>query len=396
MSLFRARRQWTAEPFIPPFPGARSPMRSSRSGVDSALQLSAVWACVRLIADVVSMMPVSTYTMRGGVRVPVDDPPLIVQPSADAGIGEWVYQAVVAMLLKGNAVGQIVRRDQMGYPAQVEWMHPDRVSVRVGQDGQAEYWSHGKQMPAADVVHFRAYRMPGLPVGLSPIQYAATSLDRDHAIKNFALGYYEDAPHPQSVVTSELPIDDEQARSIKERIRARIVGRDTLVLGAGIKYQALSVSPEESQFLATQKYGVAETSRLFGVPPEMIAAEAGNSMTYSNIEQKGIDFLTYCVQPWLSRLEYGISVLLPGKKHVRFDPSALLRTDLHSLMLATSIGIASKQMTLDEARRMRDEPPLTDAQKSELALVPMSVSATGAPKLDPGAGLVAAAAETEQ
>jgi HK97 family phage portal protein len=394
MSLLRReRRQWTPEPFIPPYPGAAGPGQSG--GIDAALRISAVWACVRLIADVVSMMELHAYTMKAGVRVPVPDPPLLVKPSADATTPEWVYMLVASLMLRGNCYGKIVRRDPQMYPAQIELYNPDAIACRIGPDGAVSYQARGQSVPYADIMHIRAYRMAGSPTGLSPIRYAASAIGREQAIQDFSLGYFTDAPHPQAVLSSEQPIDDEQARSIKERVMNRVRGREPLVFGAGISYTPLSVSPEESQFLQTQRLGVAEIARIFGVPPEMIAAEAGNSMTYANMEQKGIDFLTYSIQPWLSKIEAALSTLMPGQKHVRFDPSVLLRTDLETQMKATSIGIASKQMTPDEARRLRDEPPLTDDQKTLLALVPLSVGPTGTPKPDPGAAQAAAAAETD-
>ena len=117
----------------------------------------------------------------------------------------------------------------------------------------------------------------------------------------------------------------------------------------------------------------------------MIAAEAGNSMTYANVEQRSIDFLTYSVQAWLTRIEAAFRPLLPGQKHVRFDTSVLLRTDTETMFKATAIGIASKQLTPDEARAMRDQPPLTSAQKKLLDLVPLDVTPTGTAKLLPAA-----------
>jgi HK97 family phage portal protein len=146
------------------------------------------------------------------------------------------------------------------------------------------------------------------------------------------------------------------------------------------------VSPEESQFLATQKQGLNDIARIFGVPPQKIASEVGGSMTYQTVEMAGIDFLTYSIQWWLSLLEAALYPLQPGQKHFRFDSSVLLRTDYETTMKATTIGIASKQMTPDEARAKRDEPPLTDEQKAILALVPMEASATGLPKLLPAVG----------
>jgi len=376
---------------VPPFPGVGF---GGAVTMDNALRVSAVWACVRLVADTVSMMPLHAFTMKAGVRVPIPDPPLLVNPSADATTPEWVYMIVASLMLRGNAYGRIVRRDAQQYPVQIELASPDQVRVRK-PDGAAQlvYTINGVEVPDPnDVMHVRAYRMPGSSMGLSPIQYAATVINREQAIQQFSLGYFNDAPHPQAVITSESPINDEQARTIKERILSRIIGREPLVLGAGATYQTLSVSPEESQFLATQKLGVAEIARIFGVPPEMIAAEAGNSMTYANIQSKGIDFLTYSIQPWLSKIEAAISQLMPGGKHVRFDPSVLLRTDLMTQLTATAIGIASKQMTPDEARAMADMPPLTDQQKALLALVPMDVGPTGKPKLIP----LPAPADSEQ
>jgi HK97 family phage portal protein len=324
--------------------------------------------------------------MRSGQRVPLDtDPALVRAPAAGVTFSEWTYMLLVSLMLRGNAYGRVVRRDSMGYPVQIELLDPAKVQppFKAGD----LFKVNGEDIPKSDLFHLRAYPMPGQLLGLSPIKYMALAINREAAIQQFSYGYFADAPHPQAVLTSDQSISDPEAETIKKRLLAKLVGREPLVLGAGVKYTPLSVTPEESQFLATQKLGVAEIARIYGVPPEMIAAEAGNSMTYANVEQRGIDFLTYSIQPWLTRIETAVSALLPGGQHVRFDPSVLLRTDFHTLTQANSVAIASKQITPDEARAKLDLPPLTQEQKDILELVPLTVSPSGRPIVQPiGAG----------
>ena len=401
MSLFREHRSaWSGEPVISPFPGF-NPFGggSSNPSMEQALRVSAVWACVRLLAQTVSMMPLHAFTMQSGVRVPISDPPIIVRPSSDASTPDFVYMVMVSLLLRGNAYGHILRRDSSGWPVEIELLAPDQLRVREDpQTGKVIYQTRAEGIISTEAMwHVRAFRTPGSALGLSPIKYAAEAINTDAAISAFALGYFEDAPHPSSVLTSDQSINQEQARTIKERLIASVSGREPLVLGAGLKFAGLSVSPEESQFLATQKYGVAGIARMFGVPPEMIAAEAGNSMTYANIESKGIDFLTYGVQWWLTCLEAAYSSLMPGQKHARFDTSVLTRTDLEGRTKAGAIAIASKQQTPDEVRAWSDLPPLTDEQKAWLAIIPLEVSPTGMPKASMGAPVPAVdpAATTE-
>jgi HK97 family phage portal protein len=202
-------------------------------------------------------------------------------------------------------------------------------------------------------------------------------------VQEFAYGFFRDGAHPSSILTSDEEFTQDQARSIKERFVAAVQGREPSILTGGMKYQPIQVAPNESQFLETQKYNVAQIARIFGVPPEMIAAEAGNSMTYANVEQRSLDFLTYSVQPWLTRIETSLAKLLPGRKHVRFDTSVLLRTDLETRLKATAIGIASHQLLPDEARAMSDLPPMTPEQKAEADLIPMTVTPSGLPKALP-------------
>jgi len=397
VSLFRrsVRAAWSGEPIIPPFPGGAGFGGSNAApSMDQAMQASAVWASVFLVADTVSMMSLDAYTKRAGVRVPTPNPPLLDRPSSDALMPDWISMIVVSMMLRGNSYGHILGFDRDGYPNEIEIMDPDVLRARMDRStGKMVYQNpNGSVIPNNRMWHTKAYRLPGRPFGLSPIQYAATQINTDKAISTFALGYFQDAPHPSSVLTSDQSINQEQARTIKERFLSSVNGREPLMLGAGLKFQNLSVSPEESQFLATQKLGIAGIARIFKVPPEMIAAEAGNSMTYANIESKGIDFLTYSIQPWLTRLEASISALMPGKHHARFDPSVLVRTDLAERTKAGAIAIASKQQTPDEVRAWSDLPPLTDEQKAWLKIVPLAVSPTGLPKALPGAMAAASTA----
>ena len=382
MSLFRRReeRQWTPEPWVPPFPGV-SPMGSLNPSMQSALRVSAVWACVRLIADTISMMPMHAYTLKEGVRIRVDDPPILTHPGGDANLTDWLYQLVVSLMLRGNAFGRIANVGSNGYPSQIDLLNPDDLSVRTDPKSGTLIVSdrNGGTLHPTELWRMAAYRMPGQKLGLSPISYAATTLATDAEVQKFGLGYFRDALHPASVLTSDQAITQEDARTLSERLAEKVGKREPLVLGAGLKYAPLAVSPNESQFLDTQKYTVATIARIFGVPPEMIAAESGNSMTYSNVEQRAIDFLTYSIQPWLTRIESAMASLMPGRQHPRFDTSVLLRTDFETTMRATAIGIASKQMAPDEARAIRDEAPLTEEQKKELEMVPLTVSVTGRP-----------------
>jgi HK97 family phage portal protein len=382
----REKRQWQPDPFVPPFPGFSFKGGGSPSSL-TALQSSAVWACVRLIASSVSMMPLMPYTLRNGVRIPIDMPTLFKMPAKDTNCFDWIYMILVSLLLRGNAYGRIVARDSQLYPTQIELYPPDDVTPRKNSDtGVVTYWFKGTEIPNQDLFHARAFRMPGLDVGLSPIQQAAMLINREQAIQQFALGYFTDAPHPASVLTSDQSIPAEHAKTIKERLVTAINGREPLVLGAGLKFTPLSVSPEESQFLATNKYGTSEICRFYGVAAQKIpGAEVGSSMTYASVEMANLDFMIGTVQWWLSNLEATFATLLPGNQHMRFDPSVLLRTDLETRLKATAIGIASHQMTPDEARALGDLPPLTDAQKKELDLVMMTVSPSGMPKALPGA-----------
>jgi HK97 family phage portal protein len=389
MSLIRHRekRQWAPEPFVPPFPGFNPFGLGGTPSSGTAMQMSAVWACVRVIASMVSMMPLNAFTMVNGVRQPIDTPPLFKQPAANTTTLDWVYMLVVSMCLRGNAYGRIVSRDNLQYPTQIELVSPDDVKVR--QDASTDVTSYTyKNAPIlpANMFHTRAYRMPGLDVGLSPIQYEALIINRDQAIQQFSLGYFTDAPHPASTLESDQAISADEAKTIKERLLASIQGREPLILGAGLSFKPLTVSPEESQFLATQQYGTSEICRIYGVPPQKVpGAYVGDSMTYASVEMANLDILVSTIQWWMTNLEASFATLLPGNKHVKFDPSVLLRTDLETSYKATAIGIASHQLTPDEGRAMRDQPPLTAAQKKELDLVLMTVSPSGMPKALPGA-----------
>src|SRR5690349_5134747 len=167
MSLIRRdRRQWTPEPPVLPFPNSDG--ASGAPSINRAMQVSAVWACVRLIADSVSMMPLQSFTIRNGVRMPTPPPAFVQAPSADATMPEWVYMVLVSLLLRGNSYGRIVSRDGYGYPTQVELLNPD--AVRCDTDaatGVLTYKVNGSEVPAQQIQHIRAFRMPGQRTGLS-------------------------------------------------------------------------------------------------------------------------------------------------------------------------------------------------------------------------------------
>ena len=281
----------------------------------SAMQHSAVWACVNLIAGSISTLPL--YAYRRGDRDPLPDlPPILRQPSATMNLPDWLYAALQSLLLRGNCYGLIVDRAGAGLlPAQCELLAPDRVAVNV-PNGSIEYRVDGQEVDPASIWHVKAYTSAGIVVGLSPIAHARQAIGLGLAVEKFGAQFFGDGGIPTGVLST-----DRRRRPGRPPTPGGPAGtyghRGIAVLGDGAKFQPVTVSPEESQFLETTRANVATVARYFGVQPELIGGESGGSLTYANVEQRALDFLQFGLAPWLVRMETAISALLSSTTSVK-------------------------------------------------------------------------------
>lgn len=378
------RRQAFPEPFIPPFPGAAMPGQSRSDDPMVALQVPTVWACVNKVANTVSMLELETFRdAASGVPPRVPSPDLLLSPSAGVTLSEWLHTLVVSLLLRGNGYGLIQSFDNDLRPRQIQLVDPDKVRYRVDADGADVYTVAGRDFPANRIWHVPGLQMPGSRVGLSPISYAAATIGVDLGARRFAAEFFDGGGVPKAVLNSDQNVTQEQARTIKERLLAATRTREPIVLGAGLSYTQISVSPEESQFLLTQQANVAEIARFFGVPASMVGGNDGGSMTYANAEQRTIDFLTFAVAHWLKRIEDRISLLLPPGEYVRFNVAALLRVDAATQATVDNMQLAGKTRVPSEFRERDGLPPFSPAQQTEADMVPLTITPTGGAKALP-------------
>jgi HK97 family phage portal protein len=285
------------------------------------------------------------------------------------------------MLLRGNVYG-LIGYSRDGYPNNIHLLNPDGVKVDVNRTTghiTYRYAQTDKIIPNDQMWHVRGLTMPGQVVGLSPISYAAAVLGLDLSSRQFANGFFEGGGIPKAVLESDQQVNQEQARTIKDRVVSTFRGREPLVLGLGLKYTMVQVKPEESQFLATQNANISTIAKYFGVPAAMVDGPSGHGMTYTNTQARGLDFLTYSVGHWLKRLEDAMFGLLPGNQYVKFNPNVLLRTDTHTQSQVDLLDLAGKIVTPSEIRARRGLDPMTEAQKKEADMVPLSVGPLGRP-----------------
>lgn len=382
-----SRDAWTSVPVVPPLPGWDAMGGNSlRTRPEQALFLSTVWACVTLIANTISTLPLETFRRTSGVPARITDPQLVLNPSADMTQSEWLHMLMVSLLIHGNAYGLKVGYTPLGFPQQILLLDPKNVAVKVDRTTGALTYLVGPDRAdrTRDMWHVRGLTLPGTKVGLSPVAYAADVIGLDQAARKFALDFFTHGGMPVSSLTSDMPINQEQATTLKERFQAATRNREPIALGSGVKLDMHGVKPDESQFLETQQTNISRIAQFFGVPAERVGGKSGGSLTYSTTEMNNQQLLDDGCRPWLRRIEDAFFPLLPQPQFVRFDVAQLLRTDSESEAKIAAINVAAKIVAPSEVRTQRNMPPLTEAQKEELSLVPLTVTpATGAPKALP-------------
>jgi HK97 family phage portal protein len=335
---------------------------------DVALQHAAVFACVRLIAEGVAALPAHAFrpSPDGDARLRVSpQPQILTAPHRDLTAFEWRRQILVSMLMRGNGFAWIDGTGRDGWPLSATPLDPGTVTLRSRGDGW-EWAVNGRpaQLHTAggSLVHFPAFQVPGSPLGLSPLQVSAQTVGVGLQAERFAGRWFIDGAAPSSVLESETQIDDEQARRLQARWMAAhgSGSRFPAVLSGGVTWKPVTITPEESQFLQTQQFSVAQIARLFGVPPHMIGDTERSTSWGSGIEQQHIGYLTHTLGPWLQMIDGRMSTLIPRGQYVRSSTASLLRADSMSRFQSYVQARMAGWLSVNEIRALEEMPPVPD------------------------------------
>jgi HK97 family phage portal protein len=373
VSLFGKQKRYvqTAADLIP------SRMAATRGTVtvnnETALRHSAVWACLRLRANLMSSLPLDLYrrVVIGGVdqQIDMNKPAVLVIPGGEkVGIGEWMYSTQFDLDRAGNVAGAISETDRYGLPARIDlWALGDwTIIVKNGRVTGFRY--DGEVYPPEKVWHEKQYTVAGMHLGLSPVAYAAWSIGEYLSIQDFALDWFGNMTMPSvHVKNTEMPtITPAQADEIKARYKASVRAGEPFVSGKDMELQPLTMANQANNWLEGKQYGVADIARFFDCPGDLIdAAITSGNITYANVVQRNLQALIWHVGPAVKRREDALTKLTPRPQFVKLNTDALLRMDPATQVATLNAQIDGRWLAPSEARALKNMPPLTEAQLVE-------------------------------
>lgn len=342
---------------------------------DTAMRHSAVWACLRLRADLVSVMPVDVYRKVNGIQVEVAKPPVLVTPGgARVGIKEWMYSSQVDLDRAGNVFGIITERsgvigpDGRGLPARIDLVALGDVTIRATGSEITKFVIGGVEYEPWEIWHEKQYTVAGMPLGLSPVAYAAWTIEESLNAQQFARDWFAGGAVPMAELKNTAKtIDKPAAKVAKDEFRAAVSNGDLFVHGNDWEYKPIQAVASQSAFIEARQYGLSDIARFFGCPGDMIdAAVSGSSITYASITQRNLQFLIMHLGPAVGRREDAFTRgMTPGPRFVKLNADVLLRMDPEARARTIATQITSRTLTPSEARALEERAPLTEDQYAE-------------------------------
>jgi HK97 family phage portal protein len=317
-------------------------------GVHRAMACMTVLACVRVLADTIASLPWKAYR-RDAKGVPKEvkpQPALLREPFPGFDLFQWKWMVVASMALRGNSYHLVTSRDKLNNPTSLLPLHPDIVFLERRPDillwFEPVYRVMGEQVNRADMIHIRRFTMPGEPWGLSPVKQAAVAIGMSLGAEEYGYRYFRESANPSGLLSTDQDLDEKAVqRQQKNWIASHGGRRLPAVLTGGFKWQNLTISPEESQFLATRQFQRSEICLMYGVPPILIGDTKETTAWGTGVEQITLGAITYTFRAWTSCVESVISNCLPRGQFVRFDFDALLRGDVEGRYKAYAQALGS-------------------------------------------------------
>ena len=356
----------------------------------TAMQTTAVYACVRILAEAVASLPLHVYEYRddGGKKL-VHDHPLyyLLHDEPNPEMTSFVFRETLMshLLIWGNAYAQIIR-DWAGRVLGLYPLLPDKMEVQRDDKGNIYYvYSRNSdenptfkeygniKLKAEDVLHIPGLGFDGL-IGYSPIAMAKNAVGMTLACEEYGASFFANGANPGGVLEHPGVLKDPSKvrESWNSVYRGVSNAHKIAVLEEGMKYQQIGIPPEEAQFLETRKFQINEIARLYRIPPHMVGDLDKSS--FSNIEQQSLEFVKYTLDPWVIRWEQSLqrSLLLPGEKgkyFIKLNVDGLLRGDYQSRMNGYAVGRQNGWFSANDIREMENMNPIPDEEGGNLYLI---------------------------
>ena len=338
----------------------------------NALAVADVYAAVRCLSDAAASIPLIPYRKTADGRTRADGrlSDLLRRPAPATTTANLIGTAMAHLQLYGNAYfGKF--RDADGRVEQLALLHPDRVAVEL-RDGRLVYTVNdglGRQSEHGieDIVHVRGLSTDGL-VGVSPVRACRVAMGLSASLAAHAAHFFENGARPTGILRvplfrDEIEQDTFAAEFTSNELGLRNAHKIAVVTGAEpLDFTQLTGPLDDLQFVEQRHLSTAEIARIFRVPPWMVGASSGDSMTYSNTESQALSFVTHSLRPWLVLIEQAISEdadLCPGSLYVEFLLDALLRADskTRSEVYSAALDPITGWMTRAEVRRLENLEP---------------------------------------
>ena len=355
----------------------------------SAMQMTAVYSCVRILAEAVAGLPLHLYHYRpdGGKEKAINHPLYrLLHDEPNPEMSSFVFRETLMthLLLWGNAYSQVIRNGK-GEVIALYPLMPNRMTVDRDAKGQLyyKYTTSSDDAPTmegstvnlapADVLHIPGLGFDGL-VGYSPIAMAKNAIGMAIACEEFGARFFANGAAPSGVLEHPGTIKDPSR--LRETWQSQFGGSantgKVAILEEGMKYTPISISPEQAQFLETRKFQINEIARIFRVPPHMVGDLEKSS--FSNIEQQSLEFVKYTLDPWLIRWEQSIFRALfteSEKKEyfVKFNVEGLLRGDYATRMSGYATARQNGWMSTNDIRELENLDRIPAEEGGDLYLI---------------------------
>lgn len=354
------------------------PARSSSASVTprEALTLDAVYRAFFVLQTAVSQLTIDVWRRDMPLTI---TPSLVAKPDVNDDQSGWLADSTASLAARGNCywLNRFGPGDEV---ASLEVLDPFLVTPFRDERGRKRLHYDGKTWTPQQITHLRLMRVPGELAGLGPIQAASRRLSGARDVAEYGDNYFQKSGVPSGTLNTEQNLTADQAKAWKQQWTDQVRTGETAVLGSGLSYEKIYLTPREAQWIESQRWSVTSIARLFGIPPRLlIAALDGDSMTYANAETEDRQFVKYTLAAYLRPIEQALTGVLPRGQSARFNLEGFLRGDTAGRYAAHKAGLDAGFLTIPEVRRIEGLPQLADDELPTPAPAPSVPDTEDAP-----------------